>query len=329
MDTRLLEDALVLLEEKSFSAAAARRNVTQPAFSRRIRALEDWIGQELLVRGVNRIVISPSLSACEPQIRAMLAHLRQLHSQLKNFESSGETLVFACQHSLALSVFPEICQIIAAAQPDIVARLRTQNQDIATSIFLRHEADVLIGYEQRGQARMPFNDSISRHIWHRDTLIPIVGSGTSGELTETGRLPRDSRVIRYPKDTYFGQIINNHELGASARLEGRVAVESAFSMGISRLVLAGVGAGWVPHSIVYDDILAGNAVILAPEYGRVPLDIVLFVHRSNARIDKLLHDVLLTRASDQVISPRQKVSPADWASATLRQQPEKAAAPVA
>ena len=44
MDFRWLEDALILIEERNLSRAAARRNVTQPAFSRRIRALEDWVG---------------------------------------------------------------------------------------------------------------------------------------------------------------------------------------------------------------------------------------------------------------------------------------------
>ncbi len=44
MDLNWLEDYLALAETLSFSRGAARRHVTQPAFSRRIRALEDWVG---------------------------------------------------------------------------------------------------------------------------------------------------------------------------------------------------------------------------------------------------------------------------------------------
>jgi DNA-binding transcriptional LysR family regulator len=44
MDLDWLKDFLVLAEKRNFSRAADARNVTQPAFSRRIRALEDWIG---------------------------------------------------------------------------------------------------------------------------------------------------------------------------------------------------------------------------------------------------------------------------------------------
>ena len=44
MDQKLLEDFLSLCRHRSFSHAAQERNVTQPAFSRRIRALEEELG---------------------------------------------------------------------------------------------------------------------------------------------------------------------------------------------------------------------------------------------------------------------------------------------
>ena len=47
MDLDWLKDFLTLAEQKNFSRAADARNVSQPAFSRRIRALEDWIGTAL------------------------------------------------------------------------------------------------------------------------------------------------------------------------------------------------------------------------------------------------------------------------------------------
>ena len=41
MDMQWLDDVLVLLEEGNMTRAAARRNISQPAFSRRIRGFED------------------------------------------------------------------------------------------------------------------------------------------------------------------------------------------------------------------------------------------------------------------------------------------------
>ena len=50
MDIEWLEDFLVLSDLSSFTRAAQTRNVTQSAFSRRIRSLEDWIGIPLVDR---------------------------------------------------------------------------------------------------------------------------------------------------------------------------------------------------------------------------------------------------------------------------------------
>ena len=50
MDLIWLEDFLAIAEDGGFSRAAERRHVTQPALSRRIRALEDWLGAPLFER---------------------------------------------------------------------------------------------------------------------------------------------------------------------------------------------------------------------------------------------------------------------------------------
>ncbi|RZI92009.1 MAG: LysR family transcriptional regulator, partial [Variovorax sp.] len=50
METKWLEDFVSLAETRSFSRSAQLRHVTQPAFSRRIQALEGWAGTDLVDR---------------------------------------------------------------------------------------------------------------------------------------------------------------------------------------------------------------------------------------------------------------------------------------
>lgn len=50
METKWLEDFVSLAETRSFSRSAQLRHVTQPAFSRRIQALEAWAGADLVDR---------------------------------------------------------------------------------------------------------------------------------------------------------------------------------------------------------------------------------------------------------------------------------------
>ena len=73
MNTQILQDALTLIEEGTMSAAAARRNVTQPAFSRRIKALEEWLGVTLVERFANRVELTSDLIDREGELRAILS----------------------------------------------------------------------------------------------------------------------------------------------------------------------------------------------------------------------------------------------------------------
>ena len=50
MNLSWLEDFLALAASGNFSRAADERHMTQPAFSRRVRALEDWLGVDLFDR---------------------------------------------------------------------------------------------------------------------------------------------------------------------------------------------------------------------------------------------------------------------------------------
>jgi DNA-binding transcriptional LysR family regulator len=50
MDTKWFEDLIAVASTGSLALAARKRHVTQPAFGRRIRALEAWAGMPLVDR---------------------------------------------------------------------------------------------------------------------------------------------------------------------------------------------------------------------------------------------------------------------------------------
>lgn len=60
MELTWLEDCLALAETLNFSRAAQRRFVTQPAFSRRIHALEEWLGTPLFTRSRKEVLMTPA-----------------------------------------------------------------------------------------------------------------------------------------------------------------------------------------------------------------------------------------------------------------------------
>lgn len=289
MDTRLFDDVLVLLEEKNLSLAAARRNVTQPAFSRRIRAFEDWVGIPLLDRKANGISLHPCLGANAEAIRATIAQIEGLRGRLRTGPSGEQDFVFAVQHALATTAFPPVLDALQGAKESITARLHASNREECVSLFVRGEADFLIVYEARGLPPLPFDESIRRHTWMHDTLIPVCGGTLRYKLGPDSR-PRDGfPLISYPTESHFGRLLHRDGLEKTMLADGaHLSVETAFTLSAHKLVQAGMGVGWLPHSMCCDDLAAGNLVDLGDAYGQVPLDVSIFFVADDGEASRLV-----------------------------------------
>ena len=83
-ELKWLEDLLALMEEDSFTKAAARRHVTQPAFSRRIRQLENWLGVKLVDSTRKPIRILPLTLEHESKIRSLIHDFYHLRNSLQD-----------------------------------------------------------------------------------------------------------------------------------------------------------------------------------------------------------------------------------------------------
>ncbi len=81
MDTRWLEDFVSLAETWSFSRSARLRHITQPAFSRRIQALERWAGVPLIDRHSYPTRLTPAGQQLHQQALVWLQQIRALRTQ--------------------------------------------------------------------------------------------------------------------------------------------------------------------------------------------------------------------------------------------------------
>ena len=76
METKWLEDFVSLAETRSFSRSAQLRHVTQPAFSRRIQALEAWAGLDLVDRSSYPTRLTPAGETFYAQALEVLGSLQ-------------------------------------------------------------------------------------------------------------------------------------------------------------------------------------------------------------------------------------------------------------
>ena len=89
MQSKWLEDFLLLAQERSFTRAAELRHVTHPAFGRRIRALEEWAGTPLIEAGGGPVRLTAAGEAFRDTAEQMVRTLAQSHDELQAVAESG------------------------------------------------------------------------------------------------------------------------------------------------------------------------------------------------------------------------------------------------
>jgi DNA-binding transcriptional LysR family regulator len=108
MDLIWLEDFLAIAEGGGFSRAAERRHVTQPALSRRIRSLEEWLGTPLFERSTHTVALTPAGEMFRPVAEDVLRRIYGGREEAREIARlKAETIHFAATHALSQTFFPD------------------------------------------------------------------------------------------------------------------------------------------------------------------------------------------------------------------------------
>ena len=282
MDMQWLDDVLILLEEGNMTRAASRRNITQPAFSRRIRGFEDWLGVTVLQRGTNRVDISPALTSNEAEIRALVERIKDLRGKIAHFDAASSTVSIAAQHAPIFSTFPDMAVRAKHHFPSLKFRLRAGNLRDCVTMFLRGDASMLLCYESENAGPLPFGEPIIRALWGIDYLVPVVGGRLRYSVKENGEISDTTPAIVYPEDSYFGEALSAADAAFSTRrLSKNPVCESALSSGIKELVLKGIGIGWLPISMTLREIENGELISLSNRLGKEKLEVAIYADANN------------------------------------------------
>ena len=285
MDIKWLEDLLVLLEEKSFTRAAIRRHVTQPAFSRRIRLLEEWLGVEIIDRTTKPVRVLPLGISLDEGVRDLVNRLYALRSNLQADALYQDRVSFVVQHTLSISMFPTLIQRVKRALPETAYRVNPQNNDDCESVFLK-EAHLMLAYET-SYRRFDFPDFVMQQLQLGvETLIPVVSANfaagfDSQEAMLSTRLP----MLTYQQGGFLAEALTNTCLPTVLRdYQIDVICESAFSASLKGMALADMGLTWLARGIVRQELETGQLISLEDRLGSAPLDIVLVYREDNRSI---------------------------------------------
>lgn len=287
MELKWLEDFVSLAETHSFSRSAELRHVTQPAFSRRIQALEAWLGTELIDRSVYPTRLTAAGQVFYEQALAMLSQFHEARTLLRGHTATpAATIEFAVPHTLSLTYFPRWLQHIEAKLGRIHTRLRALNVHDAVLSLVEGGCDLVMGYHHPSHpvtldpARY---DTLTLGI---ESISPYSASQRAGRARYTlpGTPDAPAPYLSYTPNAYLGRMTEVIVANAPARLYLDRVYETDMAEGLKAMALAGHGIAFLPHSAVEDAVAQGHLIRLdrgtrgVPE-GQFTLDMEIRLYR--------------------------------------------------
>ena len=264
MDIGWIEDLIAIEEKGSLSKAAEARNVTQPAFSRRITAIEQWFGAEIVNRANRPLRLSPEMASRMPALHEIAATLRHLRSELQASQGDTSKVLVAAQHSLLTSVLPKLL-LDRIGDRRMLLKLQSAYPEDGVAQLLNRQVDILVAYETRRRPLFGQVSELDRSLLRQDSLIPVTSSPQTRArlLRPPTDEPLSLQVITFPRQSFFGRVLWEDiaaSLPAHIRLDP--LIECGLSTGVIQFVLAGTGVAWLPMAVVEPYLDAGRVLRL-------------------------------------------------------------------
>jgi DNA-binding transcriptional LysR family regulator len=256
MDTRQLAAFCAVVERKSFSQAAERLGVTQPAVSLQIRSLEQRLGRQLLDRSGRRVEPTEAGRRLYASAQRVLAAEEHLLEEL-DAEDEGAitgTLELGASTGPGGTVVPLLLCEFQEQHPDVGVRLTVSDTQTVVDRVAGRELELGIvgaGRRHRGVAFEPF---------FRDEVVLACPADHrfAGKTVSLDDL-KGEKLIVMQEGAGVRQVIEDELRKAGMRLRDLdVRLELGLQESVRSAVLAGHGIAFISRLAIEADLAAGG-----------------------------------------------------------------------
>jgi LysR family transcriptional regulator, hypochlorite-specific transcription factor HypT len=263
METKWLEDFVSLAETRSFSRSAQLRHVTQPAFSRRIQALEAWAGIDLVDRSSYPTRLTAAGETLHAQALEMLGALQGTRNMMRSHQAAGQDMLeFAVPHTLAFTFFPHWLMDLRQNFGAVKSRLTALNVHDAVMRLTEGGCDLLIAYHHPSQPLPLAADRYEMRLLSSESLAPYAKAGPDGQpLFQLPGRPSDRvPLLAYASGAYMARLVEVILKQAGEPLHLEPIYETDMAEGLKAMALEGHGLAFLPHSSVRKELKARRLV---------------------------------------------------------------------
>ncbi len=252
MDTQNLKAFVEVAAACSFSAAAARLHVTQPAISKRVHLLEQQLGTLLFDRIGRQVSLTEAGHTLLPHAEAILARMASARQALADLDADTKgPLKLITSHHIGLHRLPRVLREFSERYPLVELDIGFMDSEEAYAEVLKGHCDLGIITQVREQ-----HDTVcTRTLW-KDRLEFV--AAPQHPLSQRARVTLED-LAQYPallpeRRFHTTQLVE--ELFAGHELRLNIKLATNYLETIKALITAGYAWGVLPRSMLEDHILA-------------------------------------------------------------------------
>jgi len=261
MELYWLQDFLALVRTRNFSRAATECHVTQSAFSRRIQALEDWVGAPLFDRSVHPVDLTAAGQQLLPIAVASVEPLLDFRASMRaRAADAAPTVSFLMPTPCSAGVFPRLNARLNREIGPLICRGSAQRIEEVAERYAAGEADLALSYRHPSLPRpAAFEDFDTIEIGD-DPFVPVCAPQRRGHPGY--RLPPADGVplvyLPYGPSSFIGRIVDDEVARRVAQASPQRLFDDPLIFVLKELALQGLGVAWIPHSTIERNLADGS-----------------------------------------------------------------------
>lgn len=242
-DVRQLRAIIAVAEHGSFTRAAMALNLSQPALTVQVRALEEALGLRLFDRNTRNVALTRVGRELQPELRRILRELDTLLDETRQLaRMAGGMVRIAVLPSFASSLLPDVISGFRALHPEIGFTLRDVIASGVAELTLAEEVDL-------GITGGPIEDAelelLLSSVDRMHAVFP------AGHALDDGTSPTLAAVTRHPLVLMSRATSVRAVVDAAVVAEGlaaEVAAEATYMSTAVGMVRAGMGIAILPET---------------------------------------------------------------------------------
>jgi LysR family transcriptional regulator, hypochlorite-specific transcription factor HypT len=285
MEVEWLEDFVSLAATGNFSRSADDRNISQSAFSRRIRALEHWLGTDLIDRTRFPTTLTPAGHAFYQTALDVVRILHRERAELRGMVKRDErTLTICATHTLAIHFAPKWLQTLRriGGEGELAIKMVAADLHECGQALMEGSCDLVLAYNAKS---VPSVFGIARFetvTIGSDAIVPVSAPGKRGRPLHSIGGTDPFPMLAYAGNSYLGRLVGSALEAWNLDRRARPSFESALVEALKGMVLAGQGIAWLPRAAVEADLAAERLVVCADDR-KYALDVEIRAYRRAER----------------------------------------------